>query len=199
MKKAALVTGIMWLMLDVTQFVMAGNLTALDMTGILLTMAKGTDGNTCNSAPVITGKDIIPNCPEWIHHAVVYQIYPQTFYDSDGDGIGDLNGISQKLNYLKALGVDVIWINPFFESPFRDAGYDISDYYRVAPRYGTNQDAKELFRHAHEKGLKVLFDYVISYTSMDHPWFKASCDPVPNKYTNWYVWTNNTWFPGMKK
>ena len=203
MKKLILVIGIAWLMLGMTRFVMAGSLPPLDMTGIFLTMAKGIDGNTCNyyktPAPVITGRDIIPNCPEWVHHAVVYQIYPQTYYDSDGDGIGDLNGISRKLDYLKALGVDAIWINPFFESPFRDAGYDISDYYRVAPRYGTNQDAKELFHQAHEKGLKVLFDYVISYTSIDHPWFKASCNPVPNKYTNWYIWTNSTWFPGMEK
>jgi glycosidase len=138
-----------------------------------------------------------PAGPEWMHNAVFYQIYPQTFYDSNGDGIGDLQGIIEKLDYIKSLGVDAIWINPFFESPFRDAGYDISDYYKIAPRYGTNEDAKALFKAAHEKGLKILFDFVISYTSIDHPWFKASCDPTPNKYSNWYVWTDDTWFPNQ--
>ncbi|HPR32465.1 MAG TPA: alpha-amylase family glycosyl hydrolase, partial [Prolixibacteraceae bacterium] len=122
----------------------------------------------------ITGEYTIPNCPEWAHHAVFYQIYPQTFYDTDGDGIGDLNGIIEKLDYVKSLGADAIWLNPFFESPFYDAGFDISDYYKVAPRYGTNDDAKRLFEEAHKRGIKVLFDYVISYTSIEHPWFKES-------------------------
>ncbi len=140
-----------------------------------------------------------PEGPEWMRNAVFYQIYPQTFFDSNGDGVGDLQGIIQKLDYVKSLGVDAIWINPFFESPFRDAGYDISDYYKIAPRYGTNADAKALFDAAHAKGLKILFDFVASYTSIDHPWFKASCDPKPNAYSNWYVWTNGTWFPGQDK
>lgn len=141
----------------------------------------------------ITGKDIIPECPQWVHHAVVYQIYPQTFYDSNGDGIGDLPGIIQKLDYVKSLGVDAIWLNPFFDSPFNDAGYDIRDYYKVAPRYGTNDDARRLFAEAHKRGLKVLFDYVISYTAIDHPWFVASCQQAPSPYANWYVWTDNAW------
>jgi glycosidase len=139
-----------------------------------------------------------PAGPDWMHNAVFYQIYPQTFCDSDGDGIGDIKGIISKLDYVKNLGVDAIWINPFFESPFHDAGYDISDYYKVAPRYGTNEDMKALFKAAHEKGLRVLFDFVASYTSIDHPWFKASCDPKPNKYSNWYVWTDDTWFAGQE-
>ncbi|MBP7506326.1 MAG: hypothetical protein KA807_00770 [Prolixibacteraceae bacterium] len=141
----------------------------------------------------ITGKSNIPNCPEWSHNAVFYQIYPQTYYDTNGDGIGDLNGIIEKMDYIKSLGVDAIWLNPFFESPFRDAGYDISDYYKVAPRYGTNDDAKRLFEEAHKRGIKVIFDWVISYTSIDHPWFKESAKQEPNKYSNWYIWTNNTW------
>jgi maltose alpha-D-glucosyltransferase/alpha-amylase len=141
----------------------------------------------------ITGKDIIPDCPEWVHHAVVYQIYPQTFYDSNGDGIGDLEGIIQKLDYIKSLGVDAIWINPFFDSPFNDAGYDIRDYYRIAPRYGSNEDARRLFAEAHKRGLKVLFDYVISYTSIDNPWFVDSCEQGPNPHSNWYIWTDNVW------
>ena len=142
---------------------------------------------------VITGKCTIPICPEWINNAVFYQIYPQTFYDSDGDGIGDLKGIIEKLDYVKNLGVDGIWINPFFESPFHDGGYDISDYYKVAPRYGTNEDAKKMFDEAEKRGLKIIFDYVVSYTSIDHPWFRESAKQEKNKYSNWYIWTNNTW------
>lgn len=141
----------------------------------------------------ITGEYTIPNVPKWAENAVFYQIYPQTFYDSNGDGIGDLQGIIQKLDYVKSLGVDAIWLNPFFESPFADAGYDISDYLKVAPRYGTNEDAKQLFAEAHKRGLHVLFDFVASYTSMEHPWFKASARQDTNKYTNWYIWTDNVW------
>jgi glycosidase len=142
---------------------------------------------------VITGNYVIPDCPEWLHNAVFYQIYPQTFYDSNGDGIGDLPGIIEKLDYVKSLGVDGIWINPFFESPFCDAGYDVSDYYKVAPRYGTNDDAKKMFDEAEKRGLKILFDYVISYTSIEHPWFIESAKQEKNKYSNWYIWTDNTW------
>ena len=145
------------------------------------------------TATEITGKYDIPNCPDWVHNAVFYQIYPQTYYDSNGDGIGDLNGIIMKLDYIKSLGVDAIWLNPFFESPFRDAGYDISDYYKVAPRYGTNDDARRMFEEAHKRGIKIIFDWVISYTSIDHPWFKESAKQEPNKYSNWYIWTDNTW------
>jgi glycosidase len=143
--------------------------------------------------PVVTGRYVKPNCPEWLHQAVFYQIYPQTFYDSNGDGIGDLEGIIQKLDYVKSLGVDGIWINPFFQSPFCDGGYDISDYYQVAPRYGTNEDAKRLFNEAHRRGLKVLFDFVASYTSIEHPWFQESAKQEKNKYSNWYIWTDNVW------
>lgn len=140
-----------------------------------------------------------PNAPEWVNDAVFYEIYPQTFCDSDADGIGDLKGIISKLDYVKSLGANAIWINPFYESPFRDAGYDVSDYYKVAPRYGTNDDVKELFRAAHERGLHVIIDFVAGYTSIDHPWFKASAEPKPNKYTNWYIWTGKTWFEGQEK
>ena len=135
----------------------------------------------------------IPDCPEWVNTAVFYQIYPQTFYDTDGDGIGDLQGIIEKLDYIKSLGVSAIWLNPFFESPFCDGGYDITDYYKVAPRYGTNDDAKKLFEEAHKRGMHVIFDYVISYSSIEHPWFKESAKQDTNKYTNWYIWTDNTW------
>jgi glycosidase len=151
------------------------------------------------TAAVVTGNTMRPPGPSWIDNAVFYQIYPQTFYDSNGDGVGDLQGIIEKLDYVKSLGVSTIWLNPFYESPFRDAGYDVTDFCKVAPRYGTNEDARRLFAEVHKKGMHIIIDYIPSYTSIDHPWFKASCDPTPNKYTNWYVWTNSTWFPGMEK
>ncbi|MFO1477326.1 MAG: alpha-amylase family glycosyl hydrolase [Verrucomicrobiota bacterium] len=141
----------------------------------------------------VGGPEIIPPGPEWVRHAVVYQVYPQTFYDSNGDGVGDLPGIIQKLDYIKSLGVDAIWLNPFFDSPFNDAGYDIRDYYKIAPRYGSNADAKRLFEEAHKRGLKVLFDYVVTYTSIDNPWFVASCEQAPCPTSNWYIWTDNVW------
>ena len=148
---------------------------------------------------IVTGKYVKPNCPEWLHQAVFYQIYPQTFYDSNGDGIGDLEGIIQKLDYVKSLGVDGVWINPFFESPFLDGGYDISDYCKVAARYGSNEDARRLFEEAHRRDLKILFDFVPSYTSIEHPWFQESARQEKNKYSNWYIWTDNIWINPPQK
>ena len=144
-------------------------------------------------AQTITGKYTVPEMPEWARNAVFYQIYPQTFCDSDGDGIGDLQGIISKLDYVKSLGVDAIWFNPFFDSPFNDAGYDIRDYYKIAPRYGTNDDARRLFEEAHKRGMHVIFDYVVSYTAIDHPWFIASQKQEKNKYSNYYIWTETNW------
>ena len=150
-------------------------------------------GSAAADPVVISGEVKIPPAPDYLQNAVFYQIYPQTFFDTDADGIGDLEGIVEKLDYVKSLGVDGFWINPFFESPFRDAGYDISDYFRVAPRYGTNEDARRMFDEAEKRDLKVLFDWVISYTSIDHPWFQASARQEKNRYSNWYIWTDNTW------
>ncbi len=152
-----------------------------------------------NNTSAVTGNVQRPVGPTWVDNAVFYQIYPQTFYDSNCDGVGDLQGIIEKLDYVKGLGISTIWLNPFYESPFRDAGYDVTDFYKVAPRYGTNDDAKRLFQEVHKRGMHIIIDYVPGYTSIDHPWFKASCDPKPNKYTNWFVWTNCTWFPNMDK
>ena len=141
----------------------------------------------------ITGAVQVPPGPEYLHDAVFYQIYPQTFLDTNADGIGDLEGVVRKLDYVRSLGVDGFWINPFFASPFHDAGYDISDYYTVAPRYGTNDDARRMFAEAEKRGLKILFDWVISYTSIDHPWFQDSAKQERNEHSNWYIWTDNTW------
>lgn len=151
------------------------------------------------SGGVITGQCRRPTGPEYLAQAVFYQIYPQTFYDSNGDGIGDLEGIIQKLDYVKSLGVDGFWINPFFESPFCDAGYDISDYYKTAPRYGTNEDARRMFAEAHKRGMKILFDFVASYSSIEHPWFQDSAKQEPNPHSNWYIWTDNVWLNPPKE
>jgi len=129
--------------------------------------------------------------PKWLRDAVFYEIYPQSFYDSNGDGIGDLPGITAKLDYIRSLGVNAIWLHPCFESPFQDAGYDVADFRMVAPRYGTNADLKRLFRLAHKRGMKVILDLVAGHTSVKHPWFMESCKARKNKYSNYYIWTDS--------
>jgi maltose alpha-D-glucosyltransferase/alpha-amylase len=139
--------------------------------------------------------------PAWLKDAIIYEIYPQSFKDSNGDGIGDLPGIIEKLDYIKSLGCDVVWLNPCFDSPFGDAGYDVRDFRKVASRYGTNSDLVHLFKAAHAKGMRVILDFVAGHTSLEHPWFQASARPEKNKFTNWYVWTDNIWSdagPGMR-
>lgn len=131
--------------------------------------------------------------PLWLDEAVFYEIYPQSFKDTDGDGIGNINGITEKLGYIKGLGCNAIWINPCFESPFGDAGYDVSDYYKVAPRYGTNDDLTKLFEEAHKLGIHILLDLVPGHTSWDHPWFKESMKAGKNEYTDRYIWTDSIW------
>jgi len=131
------------------------------------------------------------NMPTWLKNAVFYEIYPQSFYDTNGDGIGDLQGIIEKLDYIKSLGCNAIWINPCFESPFMDAGYDVSDYCKIAPRYGTNEDAKKLFDEAHKRGIRILLDLVPGHTSDKHKWFEQSKQPEPNEFSDRYVWTGN--------
>ena len=139
--------------------------------------------------------------PTWLEDAVFYQIYPQSYYDSNGDGIGDIPGIITKLEYLQSLGITACWLNPCFESPFQDAGYDVVDYYKVSPRYGTNADLKQLFDEAHKRDIRILLDLVPGHTSIQHPWFKESCKPERNKYTDYYIWTDSVWkweVPGYK-
>lgn len=111
--------------------------------------------------------------PKWLDNAVFYEIYPQSFNDTNADGIGDINGITEKLDYIKELGCNAIWINPCFKSPFGDAGYDVEDYYTVAPRYGTNEDLANLFREAHKRDMHILLDLVPGHTSVQHEWFKS--------------------------
>ena len=127
---------------------------------------------------------------DWWRGAVIYQIYPRSFQDSNGDGIGDLLGISQRLPHVASLGVDAIWISPFFKSPMRDFGYDVSDYCDVDPMFGTLADFDILISTAHRLGLKVLIDLVLSHSSMDHPWFVESRASRDNPRANWYVWAD---------
>lgn len=131
----------------------------------------------------------VPPGPSWLQTAVFYQVYPQSFYDSNADGIGDLPGITQKLDYIRSIGCNTVWLNPIFESPFGDAGYDIADFYRVAPRYGTNQDFIQLCAEAHQRGLRVCLDLVAGHTSVLSHWFQQSALDWPNQYSNWYIWT----------
>lgn len=128
----------------------------------------------------------------WLNEAVVYEIYPQSFCDTNGDGIGDLRGIIGKLDYIQDCGFTVIWLNPINESTYHDAGYDITDFYRVAKRYGTNEDYRELCQEAHRRGMRVIFDLVAGHTSVAHPWFEQSAQATPNPYTNRYIWTDST-------
>jgi len=128
--------------------------------------------------------------PAWLRDAVFYEIYPQSFYDTNGDGIGDLKGITEKLPYVKSLGCNALWLNPFYDSPFQDAGYDVRDFKQVAARYGTKDDLKQLLDTAHSMGIRVLFDLVPGHTSAEHPWFKASCEEAPNDLWHRYIWTD---------
>ena len=131
--------------------------------------------------------------PKWLENAVFYEIYPQSFCDTNADGIGDFQGIIDRLDYIQELGCNAIWMNPCYMSPFLDAGYDISDYYRTAPRYGTNADIKRLFDELHKRGMHILLDLVPGHTSWDHPWFKESCKAAKNEFTDRYIWTDSTW------
>ena len=132
----------------------------------------------------------------WLRDAVFYEIYPQSFRDSNGDGIGDLPGITEKLPYVKSLGCNALWINPCFDSPFKDAGYDVRDYKKIAPRYGTNEDMAQLCRRAHALGIRVLLDLVPGHTSEEHEWFRKSGEAEPNEYSGRYIWTDHAFAGG---
>lgn len=124
----------------------------------------------------------------WWKESVVYQVYPRSFCDSNGDGIGDLNGITAKLDYLKDLGIDVIWLSPVYESPNDDNGYDISDYKAIMGDFGTMEDFDRMLLAAHEKGIKIVMDLVVNHTSDEHPWFVESRKSTDNPYRDYYIW-----------
>ena len=124
----------------------------------------------------------------WWKEAVIYQIYPRSFMDSNGDGIGDLKGITSRLDYLKELGIDIIWLSPVYESPNDDNGYDISDYQAIMSDFGTMEDFDEMLAEAHKRGIKILMDLVVNHTSDEHPWFVESRKSEKNEYHDYYIW-----------
>ena len=132
----------------------------------------------------------VSSANDWWRGAVLYQIYPRSFADSNGDGLGDLPGITSKLDYVASLGVDAIWISPFFKSPMKDMGYDVSDYCDVDPSFGTLADFDALMTRSHALGLKVIIDLVLSHTSDQHPWFAQSRKDKTNPRADWYVWAD---------
>lgn len=123
---------------------------------------------------------------KWWHGKVAYQIYPKSFYDSNGDGIGDLPGIISKLDYLKELGVDIVWISPIYASPFADQGYDISDYYKIDPSFGTMEDMDLLLKEAEKRGMYILMDLVVNHCSDEHEWFQKACADPDGEYGNFF-------------
>lgn len=128
--------------------------------------------------------------PEWIRDGVIYQVYPSSYKDSDGNGIGDIRGVISELDYIESLGVRAIWFNPLFVSGWIDGGYDVIDFYRVDPRFGTNNDMVELIEKAHAKGIKVMLDLVAGHTSDKHPWFIQSSQDTNLQYSDYYIWSD---------
>ncbi|MBZ9533003.1 alpha,alpha-phosphotrehalase [Cytobacillus oceanisediminis] len=124
----------------------------------------------------------------WWQKAVVYQIYPKSFQDTTGNGVGDIQGIIKRLDYLKELGVDVLWLTPIYASPQKDNGYDISDYYSIHHEYGKMEDFDQLLKEAHQKGLKIIMDIVVNHTSTEHEWFKQAASSKDNPYRDFYIW-----------
>ncbi len=127
---------------------------------------------------------------DWWREAVIYQVYPRSFFDSNNDGVGDLPGITGKLDYIASLGVDIVWISPFFTSPMKDFGYDVSDYCNVDPLFGTLADFEQLIQTAHALGLKIMIDQVLSHSAETHPWFVESRSSRDNPKADWYVWAD---------
>ncbi len=139
-----------------------------------------------------TQKIITPNASEWYKEAIIYELHIRAFFDSDADGVGDLKGLTQKLDYLQDLGVTALWVLPFYPSPLRDDGYDIADYYSINPTYGDMRDFRTFMKEAHSRGLKVITELVLNHTSDQHPWFqRARRAPKDSRFRNFYVWNDD--------
>src|SRR5271166_4274146 len=146
---------------------------------------KGSQSNGKNNDVAGMGH---PAGDEWWRHAVIYEIYPRSLQDSDGDGIGDIKGITSRLDYLHDLGIDAIWITPMYPLPGVDYGYDISDYTSIDPAYGSMADFDNLVAEAQKRGIRVIMDYVINHTSDQNPWFLESRSSRDNPKRDWYIW-----------
>jgi maltose alpha-D-glucosyltransferase/alpha-amylase len=142
--------------------------------------------------PAIFGRNGLPLTSDagWYKDAIIYQVHVRTFSDANGDGIGDFSGLAQRLDYVQELGVNAIWLMPFFPSPLRDDGYDISDYKSVHPIYGTLEDFRKFLSIAHERGVRVIIEMVLNHTSDQHPWFQESRSSRDNPKRDWYVWSD---------
>ena len=128
----------------------------------------------------------------WWKHGVIYHIYPRSFQDSNGDGVGDIQGIIRRLSYLKGLGIDGIWISPMYKSPMIDFGYDVTSYREIDPVFGTMADFRELLEKAHAEGIRIILDMILNHTSDQHPWFIESSSSPDNPKRNWYIWKEGT-------
>src|ERR1035437_8425759 len=130
----------------------------------------------------------IPENPHWWQSGVIYQIYPRSFCDSNGDGVGDLNGIVSKVDYLRKLGIDAVWLSPVYTSPMVDFGYDVADYVGIDPVFGTMEDFDKLLKTCHEADIRLIMDFVPNHSSSKHPWFQESRKSRDSKKRHWYVW-----------
>ncbi|MCU1490016.1 MAG: trehalose synthase [Acidimicrobiaceae bacterium] len=163
--------------------------------------SPGGSGPASSGHLVLPGTGLVPgpvegwrplsDDPRWYERAVFYEVVPRGFYDSNGDGIGDLAGVVEKLDYLAWLGVDCLWLLPYYPSPLRDGGYDVSDYYSIAPECGTVDDLARLIEEAHRRGIRVIADLVINHTSDEHAWFQESRSSRDNPKADWYVWSDD--------
>ncbi len=131
-----------------------------------------------------------PRDPEWYRRALFYEVLIRGFQDANGDGTGDIRGLTARLDYLQWLGIDCIWLLPIYESPLRDGGYDIADYLRILPEYGNIADFVELVEQAHKRGIRIIADLVMNHTSDQHPWFQASRSEPDGPYGDFYVWAD---------
>ena len=127
---------------------------------------------------------------KWWKNAIIYQIYPRSFKDANNDGVGDLRGIIEELDYLAFLGVDAIWLSPIYESPMEDMGYDVSDYFKIAPVFGSMEDMEELIEEGKKRNIKIIMDLVANHTSKEHKWFKEACKSVDNPYHDYFYWSD---------
>ncbi len=165
---------------------------------LLLALCMAATGMAAAQTSVVASGAVAKLDNTWWKHAVIYEIYPRSFQDSNGDGIGDLNGITSRLDYLQALGVDAIWISPMYPSPQVDFGYDISDYENVDPQYGTLKDFDRLVEEAGKRNIRVILDMVLNHTSDKHKWFIESASSRTNPKRNWYVWSDGKLGPDGK-